>query len=175
MKTTVNMFCTERPAAAEALEPAGAERAPSASSPSGVSGDNPVLELQHLLDIADDTGGPALALQFLNDFFGLQQVRLSRLLADLADGEPAVSVDAVLSLHTASFMAGATDIAEHCATILPFIAARNFTRARVQAAALQQSVDALTAAAPILLEHAEAQLRARTARRADQGRCPERG
>lgn len=103
-----------------------------------------------------------MALQFLNDFFSLQQVRLSRLLTALADEEPAASVDAVLSLQTASSMAGATDIAQHCATILPLVVARNFALARLQAAALQHSVDVLTAASPILLEHAEAQLRARS-------------
>lgn len=116
-----------------------------------------------------------MALQFLNDFFSLQQVRLSRLLAALADEEPAASVDAVLSLQTASSMAGATDIAQHCATILPLVVARNFALARLQAAALQHSVDVLTAASPILLEHAEAQLRARTARYVGHGRCPGRG
>ena len=112
-----------------------------------------------------------MALQFLNDFFSLQQARLSRLLAALAEEEPAASVDAVLSLKTASSMTGATDIAEHCATILPSIVARNFALARAQAAALQQSVDILTAASPILLDHAEAQLRARTALYVGHGRC----
>jgi len=134
-----------------------------------------MLELQSLLDIADDTGGPALALQFLKDFFGLQQARLSRLLAALAAGDPAASVDAVLSLQTASSMAGATDIVERCATILPLVTARDFARARVQAEALRQSIGALAAASPILLEHAGVLLRARAAVSVGYGRCLEGG
>ena len=127
---------------------------------SGDSRDSPVLDLQSLRDIAHDTGGPALALGFLRDFFSLQQVRLCRLRAALAAEEPAASVDAVLSLQTAASMAGATHIAERCATILPLVAARNFTSAREQATALQRDVDALTAASPVLLEQAAARLAA---------------
>lgn len=143
----------------------GAEAAPSVSSLSGIIGHSHVLDLQSLWDIADDTGGPALALQFLNDFFSSLQARLSRLLAALASEEPAASVDAVLSLQTASAMAGATEIVGRCAGILPLVVARNLACARVQAAALQRDVDVLTAASPILLEQAEARLGAKAAGR----------
>lgn len=155
METTVNIYGEQRLGAAETLETAGAE--PGRSSAPAL-GDNPILDLQSLWDIADDTGGPALALRFLSDFFSLQPVRLSRLLAALAAEEPEASVDAVLSLQTASSMAGATQIAEHCARILPLVVARDFPRARVQAAALERSVDVLMAASPMLLAHAEARL-----------------
>lgn len=61
-----------------------------------------------------------------------QQVRLSRLLAALAAGDPA-SVDAVLSIRTAASMAGARELAE-------------------------SYVDVLTSAFPRPLEHGEARL-----------------
>jgi len=163
LRTTTNTCRAEQPAAAKALGPAGAEMGPSTPSLSGDSRDSPVLDLQSLRDIAHDTGGPALALGFLSDFFSLQQVRLSRLLAALAAEEPTASADAVLSLQTASSMAGATHIAERCATILPLVAARNFTSARVEVAALKRDVDALTAASPVLLEQAAARLGAKLA------------
>ena len=166
LRTTANTFRAERLPAAEALGPAGAEAAPSVSSLSRVAGHSHLLDLQGLWDIADDTGGPALALQFLKDFFSLLQVRLSRLIAALATDEPEASVDAVFSLQTASAMAGATEIAEGCASILPLVVARNFACARVQAEALQRDVDALTAASPMLLEQAEARLVAKAAVRA---------
>jgi len=155
LETTVNIYGEQRLGAAETLGTAGAEAGRSAAA---ACGDNPILHLQSLWDIADDTGGPALALRFLSDFFSLQPVRLSRLLAALAAEEPAASVDSVLSLQTASSMAGATEIAEHCARILPPVVARDFPRARVQVAALKRSVDVLMAASPILLAHAEARL-----------------
>jgi len=145
----------EQLAATEKLETTRAEPAPPAPA---ARGDNPILDLQSLWDIANDTGGPALALRFLSDFFSLQPVRLSRLLAALAAEEPAASVDSVLSLQTASSMAGATETAEHCARILPLVVARDFPRARVQVAALERSVDVLVAASPMLLAHAEARL-----------------
>ena len=166
LRTTVNICRAERPAAAEALEPASAEAAPSVPSSSGVIGHCQVLDLQSLWDIADDTGGPALALQFLNDFFSLLQVRLSRLIAALSAGEPEASVDAVLSLQTASAMAGATEIVGRCASILPLVVARNLACSRVQAAALQRDVDVLTAASPRLLEQAGVRLGAKATVRA---------
>ncbi|PTT60165.1 Hpt domain-containing protein [Arthrobacter sp. HMWF013] len=144
---------------------------------SGVIGDSPVFDLQSLRDIADDTEGPALALQFLKDFLSLQQVRLSRFLAALAAEEPAASVDALLSLHTASAMAGATEIAERCASILPLVVARNFACARVQAAALQRIIDVLAAASPMLLEQVKARLGAEAAAafRPVSGSCSQDG
>jgi len=154
LETTVTMQA-EQLAAAEKLETTGAEPAP--SSPAA-RGDKPILDLQSLWDIANDTGGPALALRFLSDFFSLQPVRLSRLLAALAAEEPATSVDAVLSLQTSSSMAGATEIAERCARILPLVVARDFPGARVQVAALKRSVDDLMAASPMLLAHAGTRL-----------------
>ncbi|MEW1812510.1 Hpt domain-containing protein [Pseudarthrobacter phenanthrenivorans] len=153
-----NVLRAERLAAAKALAPAGAEAAPSVSSLSEVIWHSHVLDLQSLRDIAEDTGGPALALQFLNDFFSSLQGRLSRLLSALAAEEPAASVDAVVSLQTASAMAGATEIAGRCAGILTLVATRHFACARVQAAALQRDVDVLTAASPMLLEQAQARL-----------------
>lgn len=155
LETTLNIYGEQRLTAAETLETAGAEPATSSAAVRGV---NPILDLQSLWDIANDTGGPALALRFLSDFFTLQPVRLSRLLAALAAEEPAASVDAVLSLQTGSSMAGATEIAERCARILPLVVARDFPRARVQVAALKRSVDVLMAASPMLLAHAEARL-----------------
>lgn len=175
LKTIDDTGRAERLAAAEALEPAEAEGGPSAPSSSGVSGDDQIFDLQNLLEIADDTEGPGLALQFINDFLSLLQVRLSRLLTALADEEPTASVDAVLSMQTASSMAGATEIARHCGIILSFVAVRNFALALAQAAALQQSVEVLTGASPMLLEHAEAQLRARTALYVGHERYLERG
>ncbi|MEW1808304.1 Hpt domain-containing protein [Pseudarthrobacter sp. NPDC080039] len=153
-----NVLCAERPAAADALGPAGAEASPSESSWPAIIGHTHVLDLQSLWDIAEDTGGPALALRFLHDFLSLLQGRLSRLLAALAAEEPAASMDAVLSLQTASAMAGATKIAGRCASILPLVATGHFACARVQAAALQRDVDVLTAASPMLLEQAGARL-----------------
>lgn len=155
LETTLNIYGEQRLTAAETLETAGAEPATSSAA---ARGDNPILDLQSLCDIANDTGGPALALRFLSDFLSLQPVRLARLLAALDAEEPAASVDAVLSLQTASSMAGATEIAEHCARILPLVVARDFPRARVQVAALERSVDVLMAASPKLLAHAEARL-----------------
>lgn len=153
-----NVLRAERPAAADALGPAGAEAAPSVSSWPGAIGDTPVLDLQSLWDIAEDTGGVALVLQFLHDFFSLLQGRLSRLLAALAAEEPAASMDAVLSLQTASAMAGATEISRRCASILPLVATGHFACARVEAAALQRVAAVLTAASPMLLEQAQARL-----------------
>ncbi|BCW77924.1 Hpt domain-containing protein [Paenarthrobacter sp. 22069] len=136
----------------------GPRDADSAASLPGVTGDMSALDLQSLWNIAEDTQGPALALQFLSDFFSLQQARVSRILATLAEEDPAGSANAVRSLHTASSMAGAKHIAERCAIILPLVGARNFTSARVHATALQCDVEALTAASPMLLEQAEARL-----------------
>ncbi|MEW1808769.1 Hpt domain-containing protein [Pseudarthrobacter sp. NPDC080039] len=153
-----NVLRAEQPAAAEALAPAGAEAAPSVSSLSEVYWHSHVLDLQSLWDIAEDTGSPALAVQFLSDFLSLLQGRLSRLLAVLAAEDPAASMDAVLSLQRASAMAGATEIAGRCASILTLVATRHFACARVQAAALQRDVDVLTAASPMLLEQAQARL-----------------
>lgn len=99
--------------------------------------------------------GPSISQRLLQFATGST---VSRLLAALAAEEPAASVDAVLSLQTASSMAGATEIAEHCARILPLVVARDFPRARVQVAALERSVDVLVAASPMLLAHAEARL-----------------
>lgn len=161
MSTTINIGRAERPAAADDPCSGRVEAAPSRPPLWILIGNNPVLDLQSLWDIADDTGDPALALRFLADFFGLQQGRLSRVLAALADEEPSASVDAVLSLQTASAMAGATEIAKRCAIILPLVVARNFVRARAQTAALQRDLEVLTAASPMLLEQAEARLRAR--------------
>ncbi|GIU58007.1 hypothetical protein NicSoilC12_37560 [Arthrobacter sp. NicSoilC12] len=126
----------------------GPRDADSAASLPGVTGDMSALDLQSLWNIAEDTQGPALALQFLSDFFSLQQARVSRILATLAEEDPAGSANAVRSLHTASSMAGAKHIAERCAIILPLVGARNFTSARVHATALQCDVEALTAASP---------------------------
>ena len=155
LETTVNIYGEQRLEPEETLETAGAEPGRSAAP---ACGGNPILDLQSLRDIADDTGGPALALRFLSDFFSLLPVRLSRLLAALAAEEPAASVISVLSLQTASSMTGATEIAEHCARILPLVVARDFPRARVQVAALERSVDDLMAASPMLLAHAGTRL-----------------
>lgn len=157
MSTTTNTLCAEQPAATEVPGPSGAE-APTAPPVSGTSGDHPVLDLQSLRDIAEDTGGPALALQFLTDFFSLQQARLSRLLAALAAEDHPASIDAVLRLQTAAAMAGATEIAKPCAIILSLIAARNFASAQVQSGVLQRDVGVQTVDSPMLLERAKAVL-----------------
>lgn len=68
------------------------------------------LDLQHAKDIAADTGGPALAIQFLADYMGLLSRRMARMLAALSAEDAAASVDAALSLKMSPFMAGALGI-----------------------------------------------------------------
>ncbi|WP_285320328.1 hypothetical protein [Pseudarthrobacter sp. lyk4-40-TYG-27] len=113
----------------------------------------PALDLQHAKDIAADTGGPALAIQFLADYVGLLTKRMARILAALSAEDAEASVEAALSLKMSSFMAGAQDIEGFCARILDAVASRNFHLARVLATDLEKIVRPLAAVAPLLLEH----------------------
>lgn len=120
----------------------------------------PALDLHNLWDIVIDTGGPDLAIQFLDDYMQLLRVRMSRIQAALNDEDPEASINAVLSLKTSSHTVGALEIAERCGHLLSCIAAQNFQLAHNLATPLGGSIEAMAAAFPVLLEQAKTRLTA---------------
>jgi hypothetical protein len=65
-----------------------------------------VLDLQNMRDVVEDTAAPDLAINFLNDFIKLLQVRLSRIRGALSAEDFQACVTAVLSLRDSSVWVG---------------------------------------------------------------------
>ena len=132
--------------------PGGAPSAPATPKPGRHV---PVLNLQNLTHIVLDTGTRDLAINFLRDFMDLLEPRTARIRTALIREDPKASTDAVLSLKTASSMAGAMELEELCVGILACLSGNDFHTARDVASALGQSVGRIVKDSPTLVEEAK--------------------
>jgi HPt (histidine-containing phosphotransfer) domain-containing protein len=90
--------------------------------------------------IADETGSPNIALQFLSDYLEMLPGRLQRILQGLHGSDVETSLDAILSLKTASAMAGAFETETCCHGLEALVRGEQFHLALYDAQALTVNV-----------------------------------
>jgi HPt (histidine-containing phosphotransfer) domain-containing protein len=120
----------------------------------------PRLDPASIRRLAEDLENPTIALTFLGEFLFMLPGRMQRILETLADRDAKGALDAILSLKTTSYMAGAVKAAYCCWRIESLIRYHRFEEASETAQLLQKIVAALIAAGPDLLLDARSDLAA---------------
>ena len=71
----------------------------------------PVLDLTVLRELEEDMGGSGVARAFAKDYIGIWEKRLAYLQQSIAENDPELAMDAVLSLKNSAFMVGGSRLA----------------------------------------------------------------
>lgn len=71
----------------------------------------PILDLTVLRELEEDMGGSGAARAFAKDYIGIWAKRLAYLERSVADNDPELAMDAVLSLKNSAFMVGGSRLA----------------------------------------------------------------
>lgn len=119
--------------------------------PQALFSPHPIRTLAHNLD------STAIAYRFLTDYFDMLPGRAQRLLTALREEDHEAAMDAVLSLKTASAMAGALEMESRCMTIQTLIAAGRLELALAEAQGVSTAAASLAAQATFILESARAE------------------
>lgn len=71
----------------------------------------PILDLTVLQELEEDMGGSGVARAFAKDYIGIWEKRLAYLQQSIAENDPELAMDAVLSLKNSAFMVGGSRLA----------------------------------------------------------------
>jgi HPt (histidine-containing phosphotransfer) domain-containing protein len=112
----------------------------------------PAISLEAVGVLADETGSPSIALQFLADYLEMLPGRLQRILQGLHGSDVETTLDAILSLKTASAMAGAFETENYCRGLESLVGGEQFHLALNNAQALTSNVHCLFNNTQALLE-----------------------